>query len=242
MTLRVKQFKEFVKRFNYEKDFFNQPIDDKFKNQFSRKEYTELLFNKKDTRIIKKDSSYIFLMNRFIDTIVSENLKISKHLENTYALSNCNIVYKGKINKINLLIKQIRTANGGYKWSILGVNATFLQIEDDKNKTAFIPPNNNELNFIALSKEFKAKKNISDITQNALDNQLHTFLFLIQNNYIQFKHVNTIKYFIFDIDNYVLTVEDFNRGSQNSGWLISNLEYTNMNTNQYFSKNYQITF
>ena len=66
--IKVKQFSEFIDRFNYQKDFLNKDIGAEFKSIITRNDYILLLFNHEDKRLDPEfeDDTYQILVNMFI--------------------------------------------------------------------------------------------------------------------------------------------------------------------------------
>ena len=97
MVLQVKQLDEFVNRFNYEQDFYGKKINPQFAQQFPRDKYISLLFNNQDKRIIQNSAEYFSSIEQFIkDATSGDGQYIAKYSEQTYAVADCKLIYKGK--------------------------------------------------------------------------------------------------------------------------------------------------
>lgn len=113
-----------------------------------------------------------------------------------------------------------------YKWVIIGVKADFLSIEPTKrNEGLMISPVDNEVSFMSLAEI--TQNNSADIlnyvNKNFEVNVLNTFLYLVKNKQIQVEFTERIVYHFLQIPNYIFTVQNYERESYNSGWLISSL-------------------
>ena len=100
MILSVKQLNQFADRFNYEKDFSNDPIDTVFKKKMPRVKYLEYLFDKHDMRGDSLSAlfsiDYKIKINHFIEDVSSE-LKpyfISYNYDGVYAEVSSDFLYK----------------------------------------------------------------------------------------------------------------------------------------------------
>lgn len=228
MILQVKQLNEFIDRFNYKNDFFGKPIDNNFIEQFPKEKYLPLLFDNEDKRTIKGSSeyseTYLKTKEQFINQVLNNNLfKIDKLSGKTYAVANCIITYKGKTNKTKILLKK-HIAKNFVKWVIMDVYFESLNLEKNPGKLNSLPPNSGETNFIGLSKALNAKENYHNLLSPDFEyNQTSVFLFLASTNQIKFQYVKDLTFIFTDIDGWLIEVKEFNRDTQNSGWLISNI-------------------
>lgn len=224
MILQVKQLDEFINRFNYKQDFYGNKIIPQFKQQFPRDKYISLLFNNQDIRILQKQEGYFKNIEYFINDVTSGNGQyIAKHSTQIYAVAICNLIYKGKNVKAKLVLN--REVNNNYaKWVIRKADANFLALPPKTKSISSLPPNSNETDFISLKKILDKKDNYSSLVKSQFEyNQLSTFLHLISTGELKFKYVEKIKYLILDIKDWAIAVQEFNRDSENSGWLISNI-------------------
>ena len=117
--IKVKQFSEFIDRFNYQKDFLNKDIGAEFKSIITRNDYILLLFNHEDKRLDPEfeDDTYQILVNMFIREICSDSIYIDRLSENIYAELTCKINLDGKDEEINMLLR--REVDNGLKWAIV---------------------------------------------------------------------------------------------------------------------------
>ena len=226
--LNVKQFNEFVDRFNYKTDFKGNAIDSVFKSKISREKYLELLFNNEDPRLLpgndKYSDSYVKLKNQFIQEVVSNNYLIDKYSIEIIAEARSLVTYKNKSQEISVFLNQ-EIVNDGVKWVILSVNGDFLNVlNKDTVLLRFIPPTSNETNFISLKRVFNDKNFQHYYLYNGYSyDQLSTFLFAVNTGLVKFQYVNEIVYHIFDVNGWQLEIKEFNRATENSGWLIDDI-------------------
>ena len=226
--LNVKQFNEFVDRFNYKTDFLGNTIDSIFESKISREKYLELLFNNEDTRLVpgndKYSDNYVKLMKEFVQEVVSDSYLIDKYSIEIVAEAKSLVTYKNKSQDISVYLNQ-EVINDGVKWVILSVNADFLNVlKQDTVLLRFIPPTSNETNFISLKRVFDDKNFQHYYLYNRFSyDPLSTFLFAVNTGLVRFQYVNEIVYHIFDVNGWQLTIKEFNRATENSGWLIDDI-------------------
>ncbi len=254
-TLRVKQLTEFIDRFNYEKDFSDNQIDEYFSSKISRSEYIRLLFNEED---IKPDTGstdeYLRLTEEFIREIGDSCYRINKYSERIFAELNCLVSCNNIASDISIVLNQ--EVSTGLKWMICGINKEFIN-ELSKNyhpadsnfipqakydSSYYIPPYSNETNFIVLQKllnrENENSASLNSSFYNPAENNI--FYYLISQEIIKFIHVKKISYYIFDIPGWSITVNNFTRNTENSGWLISDIGKANSRNYLYFKETYNI--
>ena len=226
--LNVKQFNEFVDRFNYKTDFLGNPIDSIFESKISREKYLELLFNNKDPRLVpgndKYSDNYVKLMKEFIQEVVAGNYLIDKYSIEIVAEAKSLVAYKSKSQEISVYLNQ-EIVNDGVKWVILSVNADFLNVlNQDTVLLPFIPPTSNETNFISLKRVFDDKNfQHSYLYIGFSYDPLSTFLYAVNTGLVKFQYVNEIGYHIFDVNGWQLKIKEVNRATENSGWLIDDI-------------------
>ena len=241
LVLNVKQFGQFINRFNYEEDFNGNPVDEKFTSRFDRYNYIGLLFNAKDKRL--KDSTYVDLIEQFVNFVVKDSMRINRLSDKIYALAKCNVVFN-KVPQQLYLVLSIEKINEGYRWALYDAYAKFLTNGDDSaefinsasESSKLIPPTSNEVNFSHLRNVFQDKSNLSQyISKKSVGNGLISLIHILKNNDIEFNYVENLKYYIFDIRGWMIEVNEFIRNDVNSGWLISDLGKCNENAKFHMS-------
>lgn len=246
--IKVKQFSEFIDRFNFQKDFMNNDIGPEFESVITRNDYILLLFNHEDKRLDPevKDDTYQIHADMFIREICSDSIYIDRLSENIYAELTCLVNMNGKDEEINLLLRQ--EFDNGLKWAIISVDHRFdngdvnrqnkFDDADSDETINYIPPYSNETNFIELKMLFNDHKNLDNLSsKDCVKENLNGFYNLIRNGLIKYHHVKSIKYHILDIPGWILVVTNFQRNTDNSGWLVSDLllvdDVSNYFTNKY---------
>ena len=232
MVLRIKQFDEFLGRFNYKQDIYGNPISSSFKEKIGRKEYLYSLFNLEDPRFITGvtayNPEYIEKTNRFITEVTNpENPRfINPDSELIFAEAKSTFELNGLNTNIDLILKK-EFNDHSEKWVIAGIRNDFAGLSTIPFKDSvisIIPPNSNETNFMALYRAFEDTKNLSGYFYTGFENDnLSILSYYSQKNDLKFIGVQEITYYVLDIPGWVLVVKEFNRDSKNSGWLISDV-------------------
>ncbi len=225
--LQVKQFGEFIDRFNYKSDWRGNLITDEFKKAVPRANYILYLFNGEDSRMTNPtDSSYRVVCSQFIAYINASDKPqvINLFSGQVKALVKVNILYYGKEQSASLEMLPEVLPDRSAKWVINRVEADWLTLNADSLLNRFISPNSHETNFINLKK------------LNATSNPIYyfatptattmNFISEVTKKHIVIQHTEKVTYFI-TFPGWEITVDEFNRTSNNSGWLISNLKKCN---------------
>ena len=225
-NLEVKQLDDFFKRFD--------TTDNDRRSTNMRSVAIYHLLNLEDRRLSSNDSVY----KEFISYVVKNNIKLNFKDSNWYASVNCNITYKHKNIDIYLTLKINGDDYKGYKWVICGVDPKFLKSNDSYDSSKFISPDNNESDFMELQKVFEDYKNVENyICCESKIDYLSLFIYAVKNKELTFNHTNFIIYHLLQINNWILTVQDYNRDDYNSGWLISNIiKASNAQKQEYMKK------
>ncbi len=235
LKMRVKQLDEFISRFNYETDIEGNKIEKPDIDM--RKKYILSLFNQD---ILKSDSVFK-LAEQFIDYACNKDTaKYIKFSDNNwYAQAFCKVKYNNKEHDISIVLKPEKIKEFEYKWVICAVSSEFLKIKPEKiNLGLMISPVDNELGFMSLPDISKQGHTnvLNYASKNYKVDELSVFFALIQSNRLKITAVNKIKYHFMQLNNWVFTVEHFNRKGDNAGWLISSIKNLNLLGSKEYSK------
>lgn len=238
MILKVSQFGQFIKRFNFEEDFKGNEITKSFSKKIKRSDYIDLLFNKYDERLdstaIAYNIDYRKQKSEFIKIVTDKNYKINRISDSLYSVAVCEISYHGTPSTVKLLLKQ-QVINKGIAWVICDASADFFYDENNcPGSKQFIPPTSNEVNYIHLKSFFNNKDSLACYAyQGYTCNRLSIFFQLLHSGEIQYDHVSTVVYFIGDITGWIVQVREYNREDDNSGWLIADVARNNKPISDY---------
>jgi hypothetical protein len=225
--LRVKQFGEFIDRFNYQSDWKGNVISKEFAEKVPRDAYIHLLINLDDNRLTNpNDTSYMALCNEFVKFVVNPSQPVLINLYSGQVVANAkaNILYYGAANQVCFEMIPEALPDRSAKWTIKSVDAKFFKSIDDSLKAYFIAPNSHETNFINIRKLNGNENPIYYFGAMAKDPTL-LFLSELARNKIVVKNIESITYLI-SFPQWEIEVKEFNRTSTNSGWLISNIRRT----------------
>ncbi len=237
MFLReVKVIDEFIERFNDDPSSF---IRREYKKQnkpyeLSRKEILVSLFNLENAQWNTNASLGEFFRDAS-DSVNPPHLAFAD--SNWYAEAKCTFMVSGKKVEVPLILQVQMAKNNGAKWMIAGVgdNIIFngqpsavpgLSDYQPKPINKFIATSSYATNFSELVNTFADKKNILDyFTPDLLATERgKRFVNMILQSKMEFKYAADIKFYFYQIPNWVFEVEEFDRKSLNSGWLINDIK------------------
>lgn len=222
--IQVKQFGEFIDRFNYKSDWKGNLITNEFSKLVPRSSYILYLVNGEDSRLINpSDSSYRVLCSEFIAFVNTPN---NPQLINIFsgqvkARVKANITFNSKHYTAYLEMIPEVLSDRSAKWVINNVKADCLTFDTDSLLKNFIAPNSHETGFINLKKLNGPADPIYFFSSSTVS----TFQFIneIAKKRIIIQNTELVTYYI-TFPGWEITVDEFNRNSNNSGWLISNIK------------------
>ncbi|NLR92222.1 MULTISPECIES: hypothetical protein [Flammeovirga] len=220
----TKQFTQFIKRFNNEEDVNGQPYPTgsyKFREPTQRKKYLEILFDGQNQSITRK------MKNDFIDDVTNKKSPkfIEKHQGGYFAEVESRFLYKGKNTNITLYLK-LQPDSLGYKWALFDCYSNQIQglFANNSDKKNFLHPMSHEIDFMNLHRAFRDTDELEDYATNEHEvDYLSILFFLIKSGDLTFVTVSNVKFHVLQIEGWYFSVEQFERDSYNSGWMISNL-------------------
>lgn len=229
-NFRVKQFSEFVDRFNFETDHKGEPINEDGSSGLTRKLLLATLFNQDDARFMAENDAssaeYMNLVKNFINEVCENELYLNKHSENIYARSVCSGKYHKKDIDFSIILQQERVGRDMLKWVVRDMEADFLEfLEVDTIMLKFLPPSSDKLDFMELRRAFSDSTHLDGYSYRDYKyDPLSVFYYLLYTGEVKLESILEIEYIIKDIPGYEMVLRDFNRHSNNSGWLIRDLK------------------
>jgi hypothetical protein len=223
--LQVKQFGEFIDRFNYVTDWKGNRIDSKFEANYPRFQYLNFLLNQEDVRLQNPvDSSYINLCNQFLCEVTHTDSSqfISLYSGMVLAKSLVNFNYQGKYQQATISFLPEVLPDRSAKWVITNVETKCFNTLQDSLKIHFIAPNSHETSFINLKRIENLSNPIYFYPASVTSDASLLFMTEIAANRLTITNIEKVIYLI-TFPNWLITVEEFNRNTSNSGWLISNV-------------------
>jgi hypothetical protein len=247
---QVKTLDEFIARFNNSKNMFDgykkiAKTDTSIinfqkrifgKDSINRNQMLITVFNMDKVEKIGKDKIMQFAKQ------VNDSVKpilLSFYDMEWYAELSCEVLYKKQAKKVTLIMQSIVSATDkkASSWHLVGCYADFLQVEPkNKQKTQGLKPNENDLSFIELITLAEDKENVATVTKKDFQaDLLSILLYAVKNGDVTLQQVTSTKYHFLQIPNWIFVVENYQRNTSNSGWLISDLQ----NKTEIEKKNYK---
>lgn len=237
----VKQVDEFIERFNDDDEAMIKEYNARYHAQveLNREKLLKSLFNSANK------AWNISEVKAFISEVDNKEkpLHINFYDWDWCAKVNCTVIWNKKPENVMLTLRVEKQADESSKWVITGVDAKFLKPQRLKdsisrqslrtlpqpiNRTTSLHPYSHSLAFMNISQVSKDKGNIANYFYQPADkdagkDELLTFVNEIMNNRLTIKTAQSIKYQFFQIKGWAFEVQQFNRATRNSGWLISKL-------------------
>ena len=217
---RVKGIGEFMARFNSEEHL---KFDMGFPDSISQRRKDILSVCNFD--ISRYTPDFENTINRFIETIEKEDLKLEFADSLWFASSETEVQYKNKPIQLNLLLTPHEAMPRRFCWTLVAVGGKDIEQLADTTKWYGISPTDNELDFMELAKKSKTQReNFAGFRKPGIDiDYLSAFVALVQAGVVTINHSNKITYYFLNVPDFIFTVENFIRDSSNSGWLISSI-------------------
>ncbi len=223
--LQVKQFNEFIDRFNYLSDWKGNRITSDFEAKVPRDQYLGYLFNQEDLRQQNPaDSNYRNQCTQFIKDVVNPDSQnfISLFSGQVTAKALVNFNYKGKNQNGTVYFLPEVLSDRSAKWVISKVETNCFKPMADSLQKYFIAPNSHETSFINLKRIENLSNPIYFYPSTITTDTSLLFMTEVAANRLIINNIEKVIYLI-TFPNWVITVEEFSRTSSNSGWLISNV-------------------
>jgi hypothetical protein len=224
---RVKQIDEFFERFDDKPTSFLRAAYKRLHIPYkiSRPDLMKSLFNHGSKSWDMTD----------INDFVNNGLAVKMNLkdDNWFAEAVGKFNNHGQMVNIPVILKTITNNKGGVKWIITGVQpggfvkeTSLLPVTPPQNARSCISPTNHNNDFCELIVAFRDKKNLSAYFDNGFFRRPHANAFFqaVLSEKLQLVSLKCVKYYFLQVNNYVFTVEWFERPTKNSGWLINTLQ------------------
>jgi hypothetical protein len=222
---QTKQINQFLRRFNAEETVDGDrlyPGDQYYQDPTVRKRYIEILFDKSNGGITKGKQ------NQFITEVVDQKkILLDLHSPNWFAQVEALVDYKGQSKPITLFFK-IEADGQGYRWAFSSVhfepfNKEFKEIVEGHEKP-FLHPMSHEIGFMNLRKVIKKDEDLRKyILKDYKPDHLTLLVQAVRDNQLIFKTVTDTHFHFFQVKGWYFKVENLQRASFNSGWLITDL-------------------
>lgn len=239
----TKQMSQFFSRFNNEEDQFGKkyhPSSTDYRNREGRKKILPLMFDNENLRTTSALKSF------FIDDLTREGEQsfMSFLGGRWYAEVAAIFEYQGRQVQLTMIL-MIEKAGLGSKWVLTNVylpdfNRMFPKGEIAERERHFLHPMSHELDFMNIHKAFRQPEVIEYYASDTYKpDYLTLFFFEVKQNRLKFIRIDSLKFHVFQIENWYFEISWFNRRGNNSGWLISNLMYISEKEKEPLIKFYQ---
>ena len=224
----TKQMGQFMRRFNYEEDQFGEklnPKDPRYRNNEMRRQSLPILFDQ------EKYGSQTELQRYFIEDVTKDDSSYMTFLGGRwYSEVSATFKYNGKDVNVMMFLA-VEKEGLGSKWVLTNIyfsefNKMFPMGEITEKEKYFLHPMSHELDFMNIYKAFQNAEVIEYYASKEFQpDYLTLFFYEIKKGNLVFKHVDSVKFHVFQIKDWYFEVSWFNRSGLNSGWLMSNVYY-----------------
>ena len=215
---RVKLVSEFMKRFNLEE---KHPFVDSNSAEQDKKNLCQLfdIDSVLKNRQINETRAF-----QFVDSVLQNNVKIHYSDAEWYAKVKCIGTFKGKEVSFDMLLTVERRGKDMFKWVISDVEGDLFNLSPSrKSDKIMLLPNEHESNFMRLNSITSEKDDyITLYSSNCISpSRLSVFNTLVYYGYLNIEYITDIRYTFLQVPGYIFTIEECERESTNSGWLIN---------------------
>jgi hypothetical protein len=167
--------------------------------------------------------------------------------DNWYAEARCSFRYQESVVDIPLVLKIQLNPDHTAEWVIAAVKPALQWKESppvpepapqQSAKRHFIQPAANDTYFAELDKVLSDKRHLADILDTKFFHRHYSAAFFqaLVDDKLKFIAVRAIKYHYLQVHDWIFTVENFDRSTRNSGWLISSIRPVNAGQRSEYEK------
>lgn len=216
----VKSVEEFMRRFNSEEI---HPDLDTTHNDNLRLRSILTLFDLQKFQV--KDSTTARQIVAFADTVCHKDIRLALDGTGLFAEACCSFLYKQNEVPIDLVFVFEPVRDDIYKWAIVGANGMNENKILNNSRDGYINPTQHEVRFTELSTACKDLTRFLSVNKSV--DQLSYLLGMLQSEQLKFGACNKVRFHFLQVPGYVFIVDEVNRLSNNSGYLINTLLETN---------------
>lgn len=212
---------EFIKRFNGIETHPNCPTGDAESRKKNLLMLLDLSRYKSET-----DSSFVEA-SIMMDAVISDSVRLEYSDSTWFAIARCKGALSDKEVVFDLFLNVEHKRKDLYKWSILHARGDMFNIEPrNTGDRIMIYPDDHETNFMSLMRmtneqpfnvrQFMAKSFNYDATS--------VFAYLVHSGQLKISYVEKLEFVFAQIPGYIFSIENVERNTDNSGWLITNFQ------------------
>lgn len=225
----VKQYDEFIERFNFNE---KTPLIKHLKKEcpdcdIDRNQILLSLFNEEKVWNTT-------MVDSFLSTVSQGDGELIKFEDRDWFVElSCVFDFQGNELRGYIYLESHHfPQNNSSRWEIAGVKIPGLpdysgagQEATSGNVQKIISPTNNETRFAGLARTLKDKKNLANyFTRRKWNTSLTSFYHATKSGKLCLESVNNMQYHLLQIENWIVTLQDFNRNLPNSGLLIADIK------------------
>lgn len=218
---RIQLVDEFFKRFNGGETHADIKKNDK---DFRQKNLL-FCFN---GRMFKSANDTCFTdAQAFIKKVMDDSISINYQDSTWIAKAVCEGKLKGKPVKFNLYLHVEHRRGNMYKWVISKAEGDIFRLEPSLRKESImLLPDDHETNFMSLHRITTEKDDyiLNYAYKGFAVDETSVFYSLVYMGLLDIDYVDDLSFIFFQVPGYVFNVSFFERDTNNSGWLISDLK------------------
>jgi hypothetical protein len=233
----VKTIEDFINRFNDDSSSsLRQKLTElKLDGELTRAKSLKNCFNL-ENKNLKKDT----VARDFVSYVLDKNndCKLNFLDSNWYSKARCHFEYNGKDLEIPIVLSIRDYGIKGSKWMIVGIDDSYVFntvappdsiIKKDKMLRKGINASSYAVNFLDLRRIFTPALNEKlCFDKNLIKTEKATkFINLIKEGKLKFDYASNLTFYFLQIPGYIVEVDEFDRNTNNSGWLINKVIASN---------------
>ena len=239
----IKSIQMFLDRFNFSRDLLGKEIDshpaDPKAREFFVQDRLVSILSAFDYNWVKSASAEEQqLIREFVKKVNDPNNPVFLEFNDPdwYAELTYDATSGGEKIDLTVVAYNFVGGNGGSAWTIRSVKSQALPLLSSTDKLNIVlPPNSDGTDFINLRQDLSNDQELKKLI--AQGTSLSPFFELLLQKKITLNHIRDIRYHLLQVENYILTVEEFRREKNNSGWLISKIQKATGQTKIQYRKN-----
>lgn len=209
---------EFIKRFNG----VECHPDSAFNNADSRK--NNLLSLLDLSQFVSRNDTAFIEASLMMDRVIEDSVQLDYCDSAWFAISHCKGIIEKEEIAFDLILNVRQKQDSLYTWVITYASGDIFNIEPrNKSDRTMLYPDDHETNFISLMRMTEEQPfNIRKFISNEFDyDATSVFAYLVHCGKLKISHVENLEFVFTQIPGYIFSIENIERDTANSGWLIT---------------------
>ena len=173
----------------------------------------------------RDDRDSVFkLAQKFADDVLKYKIKLRNTDTNWVAFAPCSGKLRGKPVDFILTLNTEKYAPDAYKWVIAKAQGDIFKLTPSSSSIdILISPLAHEVNFMELGRITTQKDDwILNYKQKQYElDETAVFFTYVNAGLLDIEHVKGLQFMFFQLPGWVFTIQEFDRRTMNSGWLIT---------------------